>query len=170
MTPKLWIIPPRIITESFVALKLCALNSVLRKYEEMAALETDSSPIRYFALELNRIEDILVDFFENCELGRSGYLLVSPIRMSAAELLRQFQRFVDGSLSKRSRDMNSTADDLATLPPYKYRSLNARRSHSVNCIDEFHKFVSHNHKTYAVVGNGRSRPATQQLPMSFELD
>lgn len=167
MTPKLWVLPPRIITESFVALKLCALNSVLNKYEEMSALETDSSPIRYFALELNRIEDILVEFFENCELGRSGYLLVNPIRMNTATILRQFQQFVDGRLYKRRTVLNSTADDLATLPHVAYRSLNARRSHSVHCIDDFHKFISHNHKSCDnddVTRNGGNRR------MSFELD
>lgn len=127
VVPKLWIFPPRIITESFVTLKLFAMNGVISKYDALTA-DTDSitgAPLGYLALELNRIEDILVEFFENCELGRSGYLLVNPIRRQASALLREFQQFVDGRL-KRKRDPNSTVDDLAALDHVLYRSLNAR--------------------------------------------
>lgn len=143
MSPKLWILPPRIITESFVAVKLIALSSFIDKYEALAG-DTDSlvSPhIGYLTLELNRIEDILVEFFENCELGRSGYLLVNPIREHTGALLDHFHQFVEGRLVHRTRNPNSTVDDLAALPQNVYRSLNARRSHSVNCIEDFKKFV-----------------------------
>lgn len=152
ITPQLWIFPPRILTESFVTLKLIALNGIISKYDTLAngtgedgQLELAPSTLGFFALELSRIEDILVEFFENCELGRSGYLLVNPIRNNTSPLLATFQQFINGRLYKK-RNVQVTADDLATLPLLAYRSLNAKRSHSVNCIDDFRKFVAHNNE------------------------
>lgn len=152
ITPKLWILPPRILTESFVTLKLIALNSIINKYDSLANggdYDDDTlivgAPLGYFALELSRIEDILVEFFENCELGRSGYLLVNPIRHNTSVLLTNFQQFIGGRLHKR-RDLSTHSDDLTIMCTAQaaYRSLNAKRSHSVNCIDDFRKFVATN--------------------------
>lgn len=175
ISPKLWIFPPRIITESFVTLKLLALNSLISKYEAMAS-DTDSlAPafLGFRALELSRIEDILAEFFENCELGRSGYLLINPIRMHTSTMLSQFQEFVDGRLYKM-RDKTVTADDLEVLPPIPYRSLNAKRSHSVNCIDDFRKFVEHNKKLRLVdeepAAADEDEPLRRRPPRFFELD
>lgn len=172
ISPKLWIFPPRIITESFVTLKLLALNSLISKYESMAS-DTDSlAPafLGFRALELSRIEDILVEFFENCELGRSGYLLINPIRLHTSTMLSQFQEFVDGRLYK-VRDKNETADDLEALPLMHYRSLNAKRSHSVNCLDDFRKFVEHNKKLGLVDGTqAEDEERIGPPPRFFELD
>lgn len=85
-----------------------------------------------------------MEFFENCELGRSGYLLVNPIRKSTSTLLASFQQFIHGGLLDKRRHLDVTHDDLATLPQLAYRSLNAKRSHSVNCIDDFKKLTRQN--------------------------
>lgn len=132
-----------------MTLKLIALNSIISKYDSLASSTEEVVPVLassgrgFFSIELSRIEDILVEFFENCELGRSGYLLVNPIRNNASTLLASFQQFIHGRLLKR-RHENTTVDDLATLPHLAYRSLNAKRSHSVNCIDDFKKFTRQN--------------------------
>lgn len=186
LTPQHWFLPPRVLTETFVTLKLIALNSIISKYDAMASGEAEPlsptvSSLGFFAIELSRMEDILVEFFENCELGRSGYLLVNPIRKHTSSLLKDFQKFIDGRLYK-IRDVQTTADDLATLPLAGYRSPNSRRSHSVNCIDDFRKFVTHNDKEYDWTnGGGAGRrlernegagpPARLLLPMRpFELE
>lgn len=145
-----------------MTLKLICLNSIISKYESLSYNEEDDadsaegsrgtvSTLGLFSFELNRIEDILAEFFENCELGRSGYLLVNPIRNQASVLLSQFQQFISGNvLYKKRHDPSLTVDDLATLPQIVYRSQNARRSHSVNCIGDFKKFASEEFEVAAV--------------------
>lgn len=170
------VLPPRVLTETFVTLKLIALNSIISKYDALASGEAEAlsppSSLGYFAIELSRIEDILTEFFENCELGRSGYFLVNPIRSHTSTLLHTFQQFIGGRLHK-TRDVHATSDDMATLPLAGYRSLNAKRSHSVNCIDDFRKFVQHNDKTYewtasargGIGGPGRPMPRYRHLDL-----
>lgn len=85
-----------------------------------------------------------MEFFENCELGRSGYLLVNPIRKNTSALLASFEQFINGGLLHKRRHLDVTQDDLATQPQLAYRSLNAKRSHSVNCIDDFKKLARQN--------------------------
>lgn len=141
--PRFWLFSPKFITECFVTLKLITLHFLLSKYEAMNGADSVSG-LPTLLLGGNRIEDMIMAFFENCELGRNGYLLVSPIRRNTTQLLVHFQQYVSGHLERRAPPHRRSMDDdlFVVRKSKKYRSLNAKRSHSENCVADFRKFMN----------------------------
>lgn len=150
--PSFWIFPSKFITESFVALKLFVLNLLINKYETLAedTASDVTAGLLLGSVELSRIEDMILEFFENCELGRCGYLLLNPIRERTEKVLVLFQYFVNGHdvkaairKKKEFAPKAVTIDDLTLSKTYQYKTMNAKRSHSANCILDFKKLIGH---------------------------